>query len=217
MTAPPPPAKATTPDLGGKIVVIGVFVVALAAASFALWWNINRARRSLEFWGKDAVRLIQHGKAVELLELQPAETPANSLADQPSTAENPAAEIRYQDRPLVVKRRLDLSQARGLVHARHALTDDASFVWDDAVNASQPATWDYAIRFSQTPAATSGDASSPGDSSAADEVLLLLDLENRRLANVHGRREVTVIPKISEGWQIFLAKQLGRTSPARRP
>jgi hypothetical protein len=208
MTAPQPPAKATTSDLGGKIVVIGVFVVALLAASFALWWNINRARRSLEFWGKDAVKLIQHGKAVELLELQPAATPA---------AENPAGELRYQDRPLVVKRRLDLSQARGLVHARHALTDDASFVWDDAVSGSQPATWDYAIRFSASPAATSADASSPGDSSAGEEVLLLLDLENRRLANVHGRREVTVIPKISEGWQIFLAKQLGRTSPPRRP
>ena len=217
MTAPQPPAKAATSDLGGKIVVIGVFVVALAAASFALWWNINRARRSLEFWGKDAVKLIQHGKAVELLELQPAEASAESPSDQTPAAEIPAGELRYQDRPLVVKRRLDLSQARGLVHARHALTDDASFVWDDAANASQPATWDYAIRFSASPAATSADASSPGDSAAGKEVLLLLDLENRRLANVHGRREVTVIPKISEGWQIFLAKQLGRTSPARQP
>lgn len=176
--------------LVGKLVVIGVFVVALTAASFALWWNITRAQRSLEFWGKDAVRAIQHGKQVELLELQPA--PAPSSDDAGSSGER-----LLEGRDLFIQGRVDLSQARGLVHARHALTDDSSFAWDDAEKSAAAAEWTHAIRFRDE---------------RNTEVLLLLDLRNRRLENVATQRAVTIIPKISEGWQIFIAKQLARTA-----
>ncbi|QDU27270.1 hypothetical protein ETAA8_23570 [Anatilimnocola aggregata] len=176
------PARPAASQLAGKVVVIGVLVIAVALASFALWWNVNRAKRSLEFWQADAVRIIQHGKRVELLTLR-------QVAGA-STAEDAFALGGQQ---IEVVSTLDISQAKGLIHARHALTDDSSFVWNNEKSPANP-QWIYAIRFADD----------------KGEVLLALDLKNQRLANVHGGREVTVIPKIAEGWQIFIDKQLKR-------
>ncbi len=177
-TSSPPVAR----TIGGKAVVLGVLGVALAAASFALWWNISRARRSLEFWGKDSVRLIQHAKHVELLTL---------LSDASlNDADGEISTLKYGVQRLQITQRRDISHARGLIHARHSLTDDGSFEWQ-TVGISSQQKWTHAVQFVE------------GNSN----VWILFDLPNRRLANYNAGREITVIPKISEGWQTFIDKQ----------
>ncbi|WP_425617493.1 hypothetical protein NA78x_001171 [Anatilimnocola sp. NA78] len=167
----------------GKVVVIGVFVVALSAASFALWWNITRAKKSLEFWGKDSVRAIQHGKKVELMELK---SWPKAESDQ-----HEGKRFAWGEQEIQIAKTHDISGAHGLAHARHSLTDDSSFVWTVTTPAEQP-NWTHAVSF---------------DDDTTD-VLILLDLTNRRLVYYNGLREVTIIPKISEGWQTYIGKQL---------
>jgi hypothetical protein len=50
----------------GKLVVLGMFAVALVAATFAWAWNYSRARQCLDFYGGEAARLIRVGGRVEL-------------------------------------------------------------------------------------------------------------------------------------------------------
>jgi len=51
----------------GQVVVIAMLAVALAAATFAWWWNFQRGRRALEFFGPEAATLIRTSPSVELL------------------------------------------------------------------------------------------------------------------------------------------------------
>ena len=197
MKETPPAADSPPRSSTGKLLVVGIFVVALTAAGFALWWNISRSREALAFWGKDGVRLIQYGGHVELLTL-------NSLADFGPPGFSPAApdQLNYGGQRIRVVKNYDLSKARGLVHARHSLTDDSSFEWPSAEKGNER-NWTHALRFR--------DAGKTGADKTGDggEVLILLDLPSRRLANFAAEREVTVIPKISEGWQTFIAKHSG--------
>jgi hypothetical protein len=51
----------------GHFVVIAMLAIALAAAGFAWWWNLQRGRRALEFYGPEAATLIRTAPNVELL------------------------------------------------------------------------------------------------------------------------------------------------------
>ena len=56
--------------------------------------------------------------------------------------------IDLAGREFVVIRRVDISQARGLVHARHALIMDYNFEFDRPDLAATP-QWRYALRFTE--------------------------------------------------------------------
>ena len=59
-------------DLGrGQTAVIAMLLIGLAAAAFAWWWNFNRGRRTLEFYGPEAARLIRTAPRVEFLKPPP--------------------------------------------------------------------------------------------------------------------------------------------------
>jgi hypothetical protein len=51
----------------GHFVVIAMLAVALAAAAFAWWWNFQRGRKALEFYGPEAATLVRTAPKVELL------------------------------------------------------------------------------------------------------------------------------------------------------
>jgi hypothetical protein len=55
----------------GKIAVLAMIGAAVLAASFAWWWNYNRGRRSLEFYGAEAATLIRTAPKVEILRPEP--------------------------------------------------------------------------------------------------------------------------------------------------
>lgn len=179
-TSPPAEAPVITPtgNVAGKAVVMGVLIVAVSAASFALWWNMARSRRALAFWGSANVRLIQQSKQVELLVLMP------------KTDEKESGDfLQVGERAWRIADRVDVSAARGLVHARHALTDDASYEAEPVKSADSP-QWTHAVRF--------------GDKNGAATVLM--DFPRRRFGNFETGQEIAVIEKIASGWQTFVGR-----------
>src|SRR5262245_66079728 len=55
------------PSRQGQYVVLSMTVVALLAATFSWWWNYNRGRKALEFFGPEGALLIRTAPHVVLL------------------------------------------------------------------------------------------------------------------------------------------------------
>jgi hypothetical protein len=110
----------------GRTVVVGLLGVAVALAVFAVWFQWRQTRRCLAFYGAEAARLIQGAPRTELWK----------LAVDPATGR------------IVATERRDISSARGLVHVRRGLVEDANFAWG-TVTAARPAPtdWDEALAF----------------------------------------------------------------------
>ena len=90
----------------GKLAVLTMFAVALAAATFAWWWNYNRGKRALEFYGPQAAQLIRTAPQVEILFVGPP---------RPADAGSAAVDLVPGGR--IVVRKIDISKAPGLIHA----------------------------------------------------------------------------------------------------
>jgi hypothetical protein len=122
---------------GTKLVVaLGSLALALGATSW--WYRFESAHRATQFWGPEAAELIVESGQVEALTLQPAaegEKPADDLLPQLGDA-------------YAVVSHLDLTNAPGMVHLRHALTSDSNYVWSESAPA--PAAWRWALRFHDT-------------------------------------------------------------------
>jgi hypothetical protein len=113
-TLPSTPPTAASSSLGGKIVVIGIFVVALLAASSGLFYKYFASQQPLELWGAEGVQVIQKAQQVELLTL--------STADEKVTG--PLLKFGGQSLGIVASQ--DISRAPGLIHHRHFLTEQVS-------------------------------------------------------------------------------------------
>jgi hypothetical protein len=149
----------------GKLVVLSMLALAALAAAFAWWWNYRRGERCLAFYGSEAATLIRTAKVVEIVEIDPA------ASDRTFT------------------RRIDISRAAGLLNARAALLDDASFDW----SAPQPAAStgvSRLVRFAE------GDR----------EVLLRFDSTQRSLEIVPAGKSAVLDQKTSDGWRQFLER-----------
>ncbi|MGI8978055.1 MAG: hypothetical protein ACR2FY_02400 [Pirellulaceae bacterium] len=122
----------------GKLVVLSIFVVAIAMASFALWWNWGLSHRSLDFWGKEGGLAIRDGERIELLRLRP----------------KTGRIINLEGFDIVETK--DVSKAPGVLHARHSLLQDASFDW--TADLGEPHDYGkrdhFAVRFSHQKAVT---------------------------------------------------------------
>jgi len=164
----------------GKLAVLTMFAVALVAATFAWWWNYSRGQRCLEFYGKDAALSIRTAEQVELLELAP---------DNDSPADQAVNRIQVGDLSYLVHGVTDISQAKGLIHARTSIVDDASFRWEAHPGDCQPRI-QYAVRFT-------------GDSRAT----LAFDFGCQSVWHVEPGKSATLIPKVAEGWESFLIRQ----------
>ncbi len=106
--------------------MIGLIVIALGAAAFAVWFQWRQTRRCLAFYGPDVARAIQQAPRVELWRLAVAPPP----------------------RGIVAASRVDVSHAPGIVHLRHGLVEDANFTWEPHGSARvDAAAWDGAIAF----------------------------------------------------------------------
>ena len=164
----------------GKLAVLTMFAVALAAATFAWWWNYSRGQKCLDFYGKDAALLVRTADQVELLELAPEnESDAGRAVDR----------LVIDGRTYVVLRATDISQAKGLIHARTSILDDTSFDWQDAFIDCRP-EFLYAVRFT-------------GDSRAT----LAFDFSCQTVWHVEQGKAVVLIPKVAQGWESFLTRK----------
>jgi hypothetical protein len=117
----------------GRTVVVALLGMALALAVFAVWFQWRQTRRCLAFYGAEAARMIQGAPRTELWK----------LAVDPATGR------------IVATERRDISSARGLVHLRRGLVEDANFAWG-TVTAAGPsaADWDEALAFFAAPGTT---------------------------------------------------------------
>jgi hypothetical protein len=95
---------------GGKIAVLAIIAIALVAASFAWWWNFNRGRKVMAFFGPRAAHLIRTAPKVEILVIGGPESAAG-----PGSTDD---KIKLNNFTYSVFKRIDISKASGLIHAR---------------------------------------------------------------------------------------------------
>lgn len=136
-----PPVEA---GVSGKWVIVGILLVAFAAAGGSWWFRYNATSRVAQYLGRENVIAVRDASKVTLSTFaEPISIPINSiwsvpveqwLAQQPQTS-------------------TDVTSAHGLLHLRNALLDDRSFEWEsDAINpvAVAAAKWTHALIFDDT-------------------------------------------------------------------
>lgn len=104
----------------GKITVVGMVLVAVAVGGWTVWFQHQRSRAVLDFWGPASARLISAAPVVEIT----AGSPAQSVS--PSASE--------------------ISRAKGMQNIRHALIQSETFLWDTRTSGNL-ADWDYSLQF----------------------------------------------------------------------
>ena len=166
------PSRAPSGPPAGTWVVAGMLALAVALAVFGIWYQRGQTRRCLELYGSADAHRIQAAPRVELWPLAAAGETTRGV---------PA-------------RRIDISKARGVVHMRRGLVEDANFDWDTvaAVNGVPPT---FALAFF--------------DDAAAVEpaTLLLVRLDDRGGSlEVDGRPGTVRLGRISSGLRTWLAE-----------
>lgn len=112
----------------GTALVIGLLLLGLAGAMTGIWYQRGQTRRCLAFYGADAARRITAAPRVEIVRLVPGGAAGRLTA--------------------VFSR--EITSAKGLVHLRRGLVEDANFLWPSAPAADRlPAdAWDFGLVFS---------------------------------------------------------------------
>ncbi|MCA9201656.1 MAG: hypothetical protein KDA55_09560 [Planctomycetales bacterium] len=171
----------------GKLAIVGIFGVSIGMAVFAWWYRYEQGNQSLAFWGSETAVLINGAQRVELLKL--AE----------STDEPVGESIDIDGRAWNVEQAVDVTQARGMLHARHSLVEDVTFRWDEAVSDNAPA-WTYALRFEGN-----------GQTS-----IVAFDTEQALVHLVGSEQSALIQPDISAGFQRIFDRELsaGESSAA---
>jgi hypothetical protein len=169
--------------------VLGMLLVAVLAAAFAWWWNFDRGRKTLEFFGPRAAQLIRTAPRVEILVVGGAA--AGTMAND---------SVPFHGRVQPVYRRIDISRAPGLIHARTSLLADSSY--RDTVPTPRPGLQSFTavVRFADGP----------------DEVLLAFTHPDGYLENLARGKLKQLIPKAASGWQQFIERNLSAPTPPAR-
>ena len=119
----------------GSMLVIGLLILGLLAAGVGVWFQWQQTRRCLAFYGTRAAEQISKSPFVELWQLKP-------LSGGRHTGRLEAIRVE------------DITEAKGLVHLRRGLVEDANFHWvgkGDTADVPLPdAAWDLALVFSDT-------------------------------------------------------------------
>jgi len=165
----------------GKLTIVFIFLLAFSAGTGAVWWQYNQQRRAMRFWGTDAAMLIRHAPMVEILKLR--------AVDETEKSETPLVVVN--DLRLSVAATKDISDLRGLVHARYALIEDASFDWDTSQKDCVE-SWQYGFRFSEN----------------ENVATVLLDFECNRVYFAEQNCDATLTKQIMDGMRKYTAGQM---------
>lgn len=160
----------------GQWVILTMFSLAIGAAAFAWIWRKTQTDDCLAFWGSDGAEAIRTGEKITLLRLVPARSDEASDLTLPSGKRWHAAAT------------VDLSQAKGITHARRALIEDSGFDWSQGVIAREPDRLDFAIRFQR------------GNDRP---VTVGLDLEGNLFHHVESGKSLTAHEKLVSGWKDY--------------
>ncbi len=122
----------------GTKLVIAIGGLALALGAVSWWYRFESAHRATQFWGAEAAELIE----------EPSEVLGLKLESVPEENEVPEdAGIEFDHRHYATLLQIDLTEARGMVHLRHALMTDSSYLW--MKRPKVPSTWRWMLKFSQ--------------------------------------------------------------------
>lgn len=165
----------------GKFVVLLLFVVGTCMAGFAWWHRYERGQQVLNAWGSDISSAIRLGSRVDLLRL-------TRLDANPDVDEAILDSLRIGNQRRRITERRDVSKARGLIHARHALLQREAFRWVIDDPACRP-NWEYALRFHH----------------ASQVATLALDFECQRVYLLERDRQAGMAP-IAGGLQTFVGE-----------
>ncbi len=168
----------------GKFAILIMLGVGIAAATFAWWYRWQRGTEMLEVWGSRAAICVRLAPQVDLFRLQPlSETDSRTL------------DLMCQGQGFTIVDRRDISHARGLIHARHALLQRESFAWEGSVGDCDP-VWQYALRFTKDQTQTS----------------VILDFACQRVLFLPRDREAGMAA-ISESLKTFVEEQFAPEGP----
>jgi hypothetical protein len=120
----------------GKLVILGIAVIALAAASASWWFRYSATHRAAEFWGPQTARLIRDAPRIEMYQITP-----------PMAAMALARERAGVDRFMDAADSHDISATPGITHLRNALLEDGSYQWPP-MSATPNVHWKWALIFS---------------------------------------------------------------------
>ena len=115
---------------------MGLLLLGLSAATLAIAFQRGQTERCLAFYGTEAASAISRAKHVELWRL--AEENGRVTAVE----------------------RTDISAAKGLVHLRRGLVEDANFDWSAGTAAAAPlpaGAWGWAMVFADSAAGAAGE------------------------------------------------------------
>jgi hypothetical protein len=166
----------------GKLLIVFIFGTALALSIFAWSFQYLRGRKVLELYGADAARLIRvDADRVELLQLGDSLDPASSAGEE---------FIQIDEQQLPITSAIDITKARGLIHARQALIEDSSYEWNRPRGDCGP-QWSYALRFSH----------------GEKQTTAAIDADCRRMRLVETGAEAPLAEHFVKGMQTFVDEQ----------
>ncbi len=177
----------------GKLVTVGIVLVAVAAASTAWWYSSVRGKHALAFWGGPAAFLIRTSEWTELWRF------ADAGDDAPASVVSGSVGKSNVER-------FDVSRAPGLVHLRQALISDASYDWTETLPDGAP-NWQFALHFRDDPALSAEDGRRPAQRS----VTVLVDTVGGWVAHA-SRPNDPVRLKVAEGMRVFVKDLLSQAA-----
>ena len=119
--------------VSGKLVIGLILAVAVLAATFSWWFRWQATHRAAEFWGVEAIAILQRPRQVIALQLNACPPDENAAASR--TEQFP--------RQGVAAERV-ITTAGGVTHLRQALLEDRSYDWNSTIVDRSPAR--YALR-----------------------------------------------------------------------
>lgn len=165
----------------GQLTIVGILGLALVAAGLAVWWRHSQTRKTLEFMGPTTARLIVSADKVELLQLEQVDAQLETSGRE---------FFRIDGMPYQVVQTKDVSKAPGFLNARHALTMDRSYRWQDDRDTCEP-VWQTAMRFSDE----------------RNEETILFCFRSKTVRRL-GDPETVAIPRIAASLQKVMDEQL---------
>jgi hypothetical protein len=164
----------------GTVLVIAMAAAGLVAASIAVWYQHRQTHRALDLWGAAAAQRIERAAVVELFDLSGVGR-AGGLTS--GTLDD--------------KRAVDISRARGLLHFRRSLLQDANFQWysagDTEIQTISDSDWDFAVRFLDQ----------------EKSVVVLFDLDGGSISKRESKaRIVRLTEKTSRGLELFFEEAI---------
>lgn len=130
----------------GKYVICAMVSVGLGMAIFAWWARYSASQRVLATLGPEVAVTVRNGEKVELLTL-------TAEPDSPRSA--PPGEVRLNSGEILnyIVGQRDITDAPGLIHARHHLLHERGYDWDEVSTPQpsdllqQPSAWTVGLRF----------------------------------------------------------------------